>query len=268
MLFAVSALRNCPVRASDGDIGSARDFLFDDKNWKIRWMEIDAGHWLPGRRVLVHPCAIAPIELPPKPALPMLSPGPTLELAVNLTRAQIEAGPQSRAEEPVTREMESLLYDYYGWDPYWGVTHFGAGALPNSEQQIVPEAARRDAAAEAFPAEDVSGLHSAVSVQGMSVHASDGDIGHVENLLADDSNWEIRYLLIATRNWWPGKVARLSPYAVKDIDWYGARINMNVTREQVKAAPAWDPLALFDAASEEALHRHFGWPGYAGSPKG
>ena len=262
MLFAASGLVGCPVRASDGEIGAVSDFLFDDRSWKIRWMEVGTGHWLPGRRVLIHPSAIDPIDLPRKPALPMMSFGQTLELAVNLARAQIEAAPEARADEPVTRRMESLLYDYYGWDPYWGATHFGAGALPNSELQIVPDAVRRNPDADAFPLSDDSGLHSAASVNGYHVHASDGDIGHLENLLADDSNWEIRYLIIATRNWLPGKVVQLSPYAVKDVDWFGEQVNMNVTREQVRSAPAWDPVALADQAAEGELHRHFGWPGY------
>jgi len=262
MLFAASGLEGSPVKASDGEIGAVKDFLFDDRTWTIRWMEVETGLWLPGRRVLIHPSAIAPLALPPKPALPMMSFGKELELAVNLTRAEIEAGPQARADEPVTRQMESLLYDYYGWDPYWGVTHFGAGALPNAEQQIVPEAARRDADAEEFPPEDVSGFHGVASISGYHVHASDGDIGHVENVLADDSNWEIRYLIIATRNWLPGKVVQISPYAVRDINWFGDSINMNITREQVRSAPAWDPLAIVDKTTEDALHRHFGWPGY------
>ena len=68
-----------------------------------------------------------------------------------------------------------------------------------------------------------------IEFKGYTVHALDGDIGHVENVLADDANWEIRYLIIATRNWWPGKIVQLAPYAVKDIDWFGQRINMNVT---------------------------------------
>ena len=59
------------------------------------------------------------------------------------------------------------------------------------------------------------------SSKAIIVHALDGDIGHIENLLADDDNWEIRYLVIATRNWWPGKVVQLAPYAVKAIDWFG-----------------------------------------------
>ncbi len=262
MLFAVSGLEGCQVRASDGDVGVVKDFLFDDETWTIRWVAIDTGHWLPGRQVFIHPSAIAPLTLPPKPSLPMISPRPTLELTVNLTRNEIEAGPHASEGEPVTSDMEALLYDYYGWDPYWGATHFGAAVLPNAEAKIVDDAARRDADAEIPPVDGVNRLHSVVEFKGYYVHALDGDIGHVENVLADDVNWEIRYLVIATRNWWPGKIVQLAPYAVKDIDWFGERINMNVTRDQVRSAPAWDPLALADEAREDELHRHFGWPGY------
>jgi hypothetical protein len=262
MLFAVNGLQGCTVKASDGDVGSVRDFLFDEENWKIRWMVVGAGHWLPGRKVFIHPSAIAPLTLPPKPKLPMISPEEPLELTVSLTKEQIEAGPHSDENEPVNKDMEALLYDYYGWDPYWGTTHFGAAVLPNAEARLIDDAAQQETGLP--PVDGFDRLRSVASLKGFYVHAVDGDIGHVENVLADDTNWEIRYLLIATRNWWPGKVVQLSPYAVKGIDWDDDRINMNVTRDQVSSAPAWDPLAMMDEdeASEDELHRHFGWPGY------
>ena len=216
MLFAVSGLMGCAVHASDGEVGAVKDFLFDDQTWKIRWMTVDAGRWLPGRRVFIHPSAIAPLTLPPKPTLPMMSSGETLSLTVNLTRGQIETGPHAKVSEPVTWDMQGLLYDYYGWDPYWGASHFGGAILPNAESEIVRDAARRAAEAEAPPLDGADHLHSVAEFKGYYVHADDGDIGHVENLLADDANWEVRYLVIATRNWWPGKIVQLSPYAVKD----------------------------------------------------
>jgi len=49
---------------------------------------------------------------------------------------------------------------------------------------------------------------------------------------------------------------------VKEIDWSEDRINVNVTRDQVKSSPAWDPLAMADHIGEDKLHRHFGWSGY------
>jgi hypothetical protein len=267
MLFAVGGLVGCAVKASDGDVGSVKDFLFDDENWKIRWMVVSAGKWLPGRQLLIHPSAIAPLTLPAKPQFPMMSPGDRLELAVNLTKREIEQGPYSAEDEPVNKDMEALLYDYYGWDPYWGATHFGAELMPNAEERIVDAVARRDAGDVIPPVDGGDHLHSVAAFKDYYVHAVDGDIGHVENLLADDANWEIRYLVIATRNWWPGKIVQLSPYAVKNIDWFGQHINMNVTRDQVRSAPAWDPLAMMDEAREEEFHRHFGWPGYRRDPQ-
>ena len=266
MLFAVSGLIGCSVEASDGEVGAVKDFLFDDQTWKIRWMTVEAGDWLPGRRrVFIHPSAIAPLHISPKPTLPMMSSSAPLQLTVNLARAQIEAGPHAHEDDPVTTDMEALLYDYYAWDPFWGASHFGGAALPNAESRIVGDAARREADAEIPPLDGDDHLHSVAEFKDYYVHAVDGDIGHVENLLADDANWEVRYLVIATRNWWPGKVVQLSPYAVKDIDWFGEHINMNVTRDQVRSAPAWDPLAMADEISEDDLHRHFGWAGYGGS---
>jgi hypothetical protein len=266
MLFAVSGLVGCTVHASDGEVGAVKDFLFDAQTWKIRWMTVDAGAWLPGRRVVfIQPSAIAPLTLPPKPKLPMMSSGETLALSVNLAKGQIEAGPHAHQDDPVTRDIEGLLYDYYGWDPYWGASHFG-GAVPTEvESEIVEGAARRAMDAKTPPVDGADHLHGATEFNGYYVHAVDGDIGHVENLLADDANWDIRYLVIATRNWWPGKIVQLSPYAVKEVDWFGEHVNMNVTRDQVRSAPAWDPLAMTDAVSEEELHRHFGWPGYGRS---
>jgi hypothetical protein len=78
--------------------------------------------------VFIHPSAIAPLVLPPKPQLPMMSPGETLALTVNLTKEQIAAGPHAHEDDPVTRDMESLLYDYYAWESFLGrVAFWGRG---------------------------------------------------------------------------------------------------------------------------------------------
>jgi hypothetical protein len=153
--------------------------------------------------------------------------------------------------------MTALLYDYYGLDPDCGATNTGESAI------VAEAAARRAADIEAGPEGDPH-VRSAAAVKGYHVHASDGELGHVENLLADDANWDIRYLVIATRSWWPGKVVQLARYAVIDIDWLDRQVKLNVTRDQVKSAPAWDPLAMTDEVTEQQLHRHFGWPGYRG----
>ena len=126
MLFAISGLKGVPVKASDGPVGTVKDFLFDDDTWRIRWMVVDTGTWLPGRNVLVHPSAIAPLDVgPPSSHGLRLMGARQLAMSVRLTKHQIEASPDLREDEPVSKQMESRVYDYYSWDPFWGTTNFG-----------------------------------------------------------------------------------------------------------------------------------------------
>ena len=72
----------------------------------IRWLVVDTGHWLSGRKVLLPPVALG-------------HPHPTEhEFPVHLTRQKVKESPNIIADEPVSRQMESHVYDYYGWYPY------------------------------------------------------------------------------------------------------------------------------------------------------
>ena len=54
-------------------------------------------------------------------------------------------------------------------------------------------------------------LRSIEAVTGYHIHASDGEIGHVEDFLVEDADWSIHYLVVDTKNWWPGKKVLISP---------------------------------------------------------
>ena len=143
MLFVESTLMDYAVEASDGKIGAVRDFLFDDQSWKIRWLVLDAGSWLPRRKILLHPSVLA-------------APDPVRQsIAVKLTKAEVEGSPDFLKHLPVSRQMEAHLYDYYGWDPAWGSSYFGVGAIatPFSLPPLVGGVPRDEAAAAASPDE-------------------------------------------------------------------------------------------------------------------
>jgi len=57
------------------------------------------------------------------------------------------------------------------------------------------------------------------AVSGHHVEASDGEIGHVEDFLVDDRTWAIRYLIVDTRDWLPGKKVLISPKWIKRVSW-------------------------------------------------
>jgi hypothetical protein len=105
-------------------------------------------------------------------------------------------------------------------------------------------------------------LRSANVVMHYYVHASDGDIGHVEGFLVDEASWAIRYLVVNTSNWWLGHKVLIAPQWIDDIDWAECKVSVGMTREAVNRAPPYDPATSLDRGQEEALHTHYGRSGY------
>jgi len=234
MMFQASALKGYTIEATDGSIGTVSDLLFDDRNWTVRWLVIDTGSFLPGRKVLIHPVAVAQ------------SVHDQEQLLLTLTRAQIEASPDLKEDAPVSRQMETHVADYYGWDPYWGSVAFGTGAIasPLSPPPLIGGEATTEADMMDGPHnEGDPHLRSAAEVIGYRIAASDGDIGHVEDFQIDDHAWEIRYMIVDTRSWWRGVHVLVSPRAVQAIDWSDHEVSVSLSQAQLRASPPWNPNA-------------------------
>ena len=122
MLWHASAINGYAIEASDGDIGTVSDFLFDDASWLVRWLVVDTGNWLSGRKVLLPPSALGRLYANDR------------VFAVRLTKQQIKDSPEIDTDRPVSRQMETSVYDYYGWSPYWGSGLYmgGYGYMPGS----------------------------------------------------------------------------------------------------------------------------------------
>ena len=54
-------------------------------------------------------------------------------------------------------------------------------------------------------------LQSVKHLTGYLVKATDGDIGTVNQFFFSSETWIIRYIVIDTRNWLPGKKVPVSP---------------------------------------------------------
>ena len=133
MLWTASGIKGYAILASDGKIGTVADFLFDDDSWLVRWLVVDTGNWLSGRKVLLPPFVLGHAD----PA--------TREFSVKLTMAQVKASPDVDTERSVSRQMESTVYDYYGWRPYWGSGFYmgGYGYAGDAWTGSAPLASRR-----------------------------------------------------------------------------------------------------------------------------
>ena len=178
---------------------------------------------------------------------------------------QVKDSPDIDTERPVSRQMETNVYDYYGWSPYWGTGFYmggygyiGGGHGTAHRRRL--GARRREAGRLPMLSEDDDDPHlrSIEAVTGYHIHASDGEIGHVEDFLIEDADWSIHYLVVDTKNWWPGKKVLISPRSAREIDWTDKLVNLDVDRQKVKDSPAYDPSMTVDRAYDEKFLTYYG----------
>ena len=105
-------------------------------------------------------------------------------------------------------------------------------------------------------------LRSTEDVTGHHIQATDGEIGHVEDFIIDDETWAIRYLLIDTRNWWPGKKVLISPQWIERISWDESKVFVDLSRERVKQSPEYTDKSLPTRDYETRLYGHYNRQGY------
>jgi hypothetical protein len=64
MLRSVYDFRRFTIAATEGNLGRVGDLYFDDRDWAVRYLAVDADDWLPGHRVFVSPMSLrSTIEL-------------------------------------------------------------------------------------------------------------------------------------------------------------------------------------------------------------
>ncbi len=240
MLRSLQDLRGYILHATDGDIGEVDDFLFHDDDWTVRYLVVDTGTWLPGRKVLISPVALGHPEWE------------TGRLPVNLSREAVENSPDIDLDRPVSRQREIELHNYYAWTPYWPSVEMG------DVGPVIPPANLVDTPG---PKGDPH-LRSVAEVCGYRIHASDGELGHVEDFIVEEGSWIIRYMVVDTRNWWPGKKVITSPGWITGIRWRDRKVCVNLSRETIRNSPEYDPAQPVNVEYEDRLYDYYGRPKY------
>ena len=244
MLNKTKTLKGYKLNSLDGEIGKVKEFYFDDRHWTIRYLVADTGNWLLERQVLISPYALADVNKEEQ------------YIAIDLTKKQIEDSPSVDTHKPVSRQFEEAYYGYYGWPTYWGGPYIW-GTYPNIERD--PQ--KRIKHTQDEKAWDPH-LSSTYDVSGHDIQAIDGEIGHVEDFIIDDETWEIRYLIIDTGDWWPGKKVLVSPKWIERVSWSESKIFVNLLRETIKQSPEYTEESLLTRDYETGLHRHYNRQGY------
>lgn len=227
MLRLAKELKGFTLEGRDGEIGNVREFYFDDKSWTIRYLIANTGSWMTGRSVLISPYALSKIFV--KERL----------IRVELTKAQIENSPAIDTDKPVSRQFELAYYPFYGLPPYWGGSSAWDDAVYPQMIESPPGGVRgRSDEIRQGDKEDPH-LRSTKDVDGHTIQALDGQVGHVEDFVVDDESWTIQYLIVATRDWWPGKKVLIATRSIDRISWEESRVYLRLKRETIQKSPEY-----------------------------
>ncbi len=234
MLISTKQIRGCALEGPGDGLGTVKDLLFDGHRWTVRYLDVDTGTWLPGRRVILAPEVILAADYE------------TQRLGTRLTREQVEKGPPLESDMPVSRRKEAEMAQYFAWGAYWANIDPAQG---ETEPEGDPD------------------LRSAEAVSGYQVAASDGDIGHVDDFIIDDADlqgaaWEIRYLVVDTRNWLPGRRVLVPPLWTDAVDWETRHVRVGMTRQTIEHSPQYDPGTPINRQYEEMFFDYYGRPVY------
>jgi hypothetical protein len=246
MLRSINELHNYTLLAEDGEIGRCKDFLFDDRYWAIRYMVADTRKWLPGRKVLISPISLKE----PRWA--------NHNFPVRLNKKQIQESPPLSEDEPVSKQFEKKWFQYYGWQSYWAGTKLWGPASRPTDVRLEKKMEMADELREI----EKGHLRSIQEVTGYDVRAADGLVGSVEDFIVDDGLWVLRYVIVDTQKFLPGRKVLIDPRWGDTIDWFGRKVNLNVLVKTVEESPEYDPSTPISREQEVRLYDFYGRPKY------
>lgn len=245
MLRSLKDLEGYTASATDGDVGKAVDFLFDDELWTVRYLVVEPGSFLDGKEVLISPISFRDVQWTAR------------RFHLALTKEKVWHSPSIDVDKPVSRQHEGSFSRYYGFPYYWRSS--GLSGVSSRPSTLAASGEKEDPVDPPGEGGDVH-LRSSREVRGSRIQGSDEAIGHLQDFIVDEETWQLRYLVIDTGNWWFGKKVLVAPDWATRISWEERTVSVDLAREAIRTSPEFDPATGIDREYEARLHDHYGRP--------
>jgi hypothetical protein len=244
MLFKAKTLAGYKLDSLDGEIGKVKDFYYDDLHWTVRYLVAETGDWISERQVLISPFALVGVNKEERC------------ISIDLVKKQIETSPSLDSDKPVSRQFEEAYYGHYGYPTYWGGPYsWGPYPYPMRDFEKWKESTQSKKGWDLH-------LRSTGDATGHHIQTLNGEIGHVEDLIVDDETWAIRYIVVGTHNWWPGKKVLVATQWVERVSWDERKVFVNLNRQTIKESPEYTEESLLTRDYESRLYEHYDRKGY------
>ena len=254
MLHSYNDLRHYPIRAADERKGNVEDFYFDDVEWKIRYLVAHTGFLWTGRDSLIG------VDLLSRPDTN------AMEFPVAMSAEEVEeagrAGDHALFGERDRGSEKSDLMPLF-----WPSLLIGAPEArytPILAQEQLSKRWNTDRETSSGDAEvpDHPRLRSMSEVSGYQIAAQDGEIGSVDDFLIDPEDWSVRYFVIDTGSWLPGKLVVVRTDQVEAIRTEDRVIAVRTDMTDIENAPRLGDIEELKKSSAQEMYERYGAIGY------
>jgi hypothetical protein len=225
------------IQSIDEPKGRVRDFLFDEESWIIRYLDADFGNIFKNKRVLI-------------PRVFLNQPDWDQKIfPIDLKKENIQSCPDLDDRKPVSREYERALSEHYSIDHYWPYYYPAGAAMYFPPRPLIPPNKKLDE-------KDLdTSLRSFTEVTDYHTNAIDGKIGHLEDIIVDDADWQIVYIIVDTSNWVPWSKKVILPIdCLLNISYVNKEVEISLLKDIIKASPESDSIHQLDLDYEKALY--------------
>ncbi len=202
MFRDLETLTGSRVIAADGEIGKVTDFLFSDQSWTIGYLVVDVRSWLIRRDVVLAVAAVKESDWSKK------------VFRIQLTRDQVRDSPVVQSAEPVSRQQEIAMAEYFGRFACWVDRQAGASSIPTGTE---------------YPLHTKGNPHlrSVWHLTGYKVWCAGAEIGRLEGFIVDESAWHIGYLNTKAGDWPASRLLLIPTHSVQSISWADHRVKLH-----------------------------------------
>ena len=246
MKRSLNELRGYQIATKDGTKGKVKDFLFDEDQWVVRYLEADLGFIFPGRKILI-------------PRIFLKEPDWTKNhFPVSLFKNDLDRCPSLEDKLPVSKKYEETLHGYYKIGTYWSMS-----TSPMYTAPIVMERPVQKAMSSVEKDDGDIRLRSFNEIRGYEIQAEDDTIGKIHDIIIDDHNWHFVYAVVDTSSWlsFSKKVLIGTPW-MKEVSYLDRKISIDLTVDSIESAPEFHPNEPVNAEYEKRLYDYYGRPVY------
>lgn len=200
-------------------IGIVDDLLIEDGSWNVRYLAVTTNVPLT-RRVLLSPVAIDRFDHASK------------SIATTLTAQQVVDSPPLNCDQPISRQYEEALVDYFGWPIYW----FGRTILK-------PQTLEAMAASDAMSSVDetsCTNLRSAAEICGYQIQTHNGVAGVMNDLVIQLDAWTVDFATADSKSWLPSESSMFSTNWIRQIDWYSQNVAIDLSKSALEPVTGRD----------------------------